>query len=84
MLPNRVRPVSPVRQAVLMTDPVQLPRLPRLPLRTAADLIACAEEMHSDRCSWMGREADHPCRCRAPRVIRMIEAVYGDLMLGGG
>jgi len=63
-----------------MSDPApQLPRLPHLPLRTLDDLAACAEEIHSDRCRWMGGGATWPCTCGVPRAIRMVAAVYCDV-----
>lgn len=69
-----------------MAEDVQLPRLPRLPLRTLEDLALAAEagEIHSDRCGWMGGDAAHPCTCKVSRTIRMLAAVYGDLLAGGG
>lgn len=68
-----------------MAEDVQLPRLPRLPLLTLEDLALAAEagEIHSDRCRWMGSGAAHPCTCKASRTIRMLAAVYGDLLVGG-
>lgn len=68
-----------------MAEPVQLPRLPRLPLLTPEDLALAAEagEIHSDRCSWMGGDAAHPCTCLVSRTIRKLVAVYGDLMASG-
>lgn len=78
-------PVSPVRHAVPMTEPVSLPRLPRLPLLTFKDLAlaASAGEIHSDRCGWMGGDSAHPCSCKASRTIRMLAAIYGDLLADG-
>ena len=68
-----------------MDEPVQFPRLPRLPLLTLEDLALAAEagEIHSDRCGWMGGDTAHPCTCKASRAIRMLAAVYGDLLAGG-
>lgn len=64
--------------------PESLPmRLPRLPLRSFPELVACAEadELHSDRCLYMGGTA-RPCTCEVSRTIRMLAAVYGDLLAG--
>lgn len=68
-----------------MAEDAQLPRLPRLPLLTLEDLALAAEagEIHSDRCRWMGGDAAHPCNCKASRTIRILAAVYGDLLAGG-
>lgn len=69
--------VSAVRHAVTVpADP--LSPLPRLPLRSLAELAKCAEEIHSDRCRWMGGDASHPCTCEVPRAIRMLAAVWAD------
>lgn len=53
-----------------------LPLLPRLPLRSLADLERCAEEIHSDRCQWMGESAVRPCTCGVPRTIRAMAAIW--------
>lgn len=59
--------------------------LPRLPLRSLEDLAACAEaeEIHSDRCAWMGSAIAKPCTCGVLRAIRAVAAVYGDTDPGG-
>lgn len=56
--------------------------LPRLPLRTLADLAACAEYIHEDRCSWMG-DGVKPCTCGVPRTIRAVAAVWAPLAADG-
>lgn len=66
-----------MRHAVAMTEPVQLPRLPRLPLRNLEDLAACAEFIHEDRCFYMG-DTTRPCTCGVPRTIRAVAAVWAE------
>lgn len=46
--------------------------LPAFPLRSLDDLAACAPWIHEDRCSWMGEDAEHPCTCGIPVVIRRL------------
>lgn len=82
LLPER-RLVSGLRHAVVVhADPLPMPQ-PRLPLQNLQQLAACAEEIHSDRCRWMGSDASHPCTCGVPRAIRMLAAIYGDLAPDG-
>ncbi|MBW8803367.1 MAG: hypothetical protein JF587_05845 [Catenulisporales bacterium] len=51
-----------------------LPLLPRLPLRSLDDLARCADEIHSDRCQWLGADSPRPCTCGVPKALRALAA----------
>lgn len=51
-----------------------LPLLPRLPLRSLDDLARCADEIHSDRCQWIGADSPRPCTCGVPKALRALAA----------
>lgn len=38
----------------------------------AAKLLAEPEFVHADTCHWMGGDAEHPCTCVAPALLRAI------------
>lgn len=55
--------------------PPRLPLLPRLPLRSLDELARCADEIHSDRCQWIGDDSPRPCTCGVPRALRALRAL---------
>src|SRR5258708_6290747 len=61
-----IRPphVSAMSHSLLMNS------LPRFPLRGLDELLACAEEIHSDRCQWMGHDSSRPCTCGVPSALK--------------
>lgn len=46
----------------------------------AAKLLTQPEYVHADTCGWMGGDAEHPCTCVAPDLLRAIATLDLELL----